>query len=153
MRLADLTSAAISVCVRGITKMVITVKRDSGIFEPAVADELNKSFYKINKEIEDYNPPELAYKEDLQYITANSNSFRSGNLVCLREAFTVKDGHSQFGKVADIAIKVPYNYWCTAVTKEKENLFVLVKDTSIYVYGHLTHYPQEAYLVEDIVVP
>lgn len=133
--------------------MVITVKRDSGIFEPEVADELNKAFYKINQQIEDYNPPELAYKEDLQFITANSNSFRSGNLVSLRESFMIKEGHSQFERVADINIKVPYNYWCTAVTKEKETLFILVKDSSIYAYGHLTHYPQEAYLVEDIVVP
>ena len=34
--------------------MVVTIKRDSGLFDKSVADELNKSFATINEKIEKF---------------------------------------------------------------------------------------------------
>ena len=133
--------------------MVLTVKRDSNLFTPEQADELNKSFYKINQDIENYNAPDIAYTEKVKLINSSGFSFTSGNLVCLREKLNIKEAYSQFTKIGSLEINIPYDYWCTAPTSEKETLMFHLTGSDIYCYGTLASYPQTAYLVEDFVLP
>ena len=58
--------------------MVISVPRNSGLFTEPVADELNKAFYSINDKIEKYESKDLDFKEDVQYLATDSNSFKGG---------------------------------------------------------------------------
>ena len=69
--------------------MVITIKRDSGLFDKSVADELNKGFASINEKVENYQNEDLDYKENIQLLEGNGNTFRSGNLLCIRESLTI----------------------------------------------------------------
>lgn len=133
--------------------MTLTVKRDSGLFSPEQADELNKAFYKINQDIENYEAPPIAYTENVRLINPSGFSFISGNLVCLREKLIIKEAYSQFTKVGSLEISIPYDYWCTAPTSGKETLMFHLTGSDIYCYGTLASYPQTAYLTEDFVLP
>lgn len=133
--------------------MVLTVKRNSGLFSPEQSDELNKSFYKINQDIENYKAPPIAYTEEVRLINPSGFSFISGNLVCLREKILIKEAYTQFTKVGSLEINIPYDYWCTAPTSGKETLMFHLKGSDIYCWGRLSSYPQTAYLTEDFVLP
>lgn len=131
----------------------LTVKRNSGLFTPEQADELNKSFQKINELIDNYQAIDLEYKEDIKLLNNTTHSFRAGKLVCFREVIPVKAGYDEFTQVSTIDISVPYDIWTVGITKEHESLFVHIKNNQVFVYGHLTHYPQELVVVFDAVVP
>lgn len=133
--------------------MVITVNRNSGVFEKNVADELNKSFATINKKIDETSWPDLAYKEDVQLLGTNTNSFRSGHLICIRDHFTIKKKFDKFTEVGTINVSVPYDVWCTGVTDNNEPLLCHITSNKVYAYGILSYYPQDLHLSTDIVLP
>ncbi len=133
--------------------MVISVPRNSGLFTEQVSDELNKSFYSINNKIENYENKDLEYKEDVQYLGANSNSFKSGNLICFRDGFEIKHGMDKYTKVGSILATVPFDVWGQAITSNNESVFIHIKGRDVFAQGELTFYPQIAYLCMDIVVP
>lgn len=133
--------------------MVISVNRNSGIFDKKVADELNKSFNAINQKIADYKAEDLEYKEDTQLLGTNTNSFRSGHLICIRDKFEITEPYTEFTKVGKILVSVPYDVWTTGVTPNNEAVFVHIKGQDVYIYGTVSYYPQYAYVSQDIVVP
>ena len=133
--------------------MVVTIKRDSGLFDKSVADELNKSFATINEKIENYQNSDLDYKEDIQLIKGNDNSFRSGNLLCIRESFTISKRLEKFTALKSLSVNIPYDVWGWATTEKQEMVYIHILNNTIYGYGTFTQYPQKAYLVLDIVVP
>lgn len=133
--------------------MVITVNRNSDVFDKNVADELNKSFATINKKIDETDWPDLDYKEDVQLLGTNTNSFRSGHLICIREHFTIKEAFETFTEVGRINVSVPYDVWTVGVTDNNESLFCHVIGNNVFCYGFLSRYPQELYVSTDVVVP
>jgi len=133
--------------------MVITVNRNSGVFDKNVADELNKSFATINKKIDETNWPDLAYKEDVQLLGTDTNSFRSGHLICIREHFTIKKKFDKFTEIGKINVSVPYDVWTVGVTSTNESLFCHITGNKVFAYGILSKYPQELYISADIVLP
>lgn len=133
--------------------MVVTIKRDSGLFDKSVSDELNKSFAAINEKIENYQNSDLDYKEDIQLIKGNNNSFRSGNLICIRESFTINKRLEKFTALKSLTVSVPYDVWGWATTEKQEMVYIHIIGNTIYGYGTFTQYPQKAYLVLDVVLP
>lgn len=133
--------------------MVVTIKRDSGLFDKSVSDELNKSFAAINEKIENYQNSDLDYKEDIQLIKGNDNSFRSGNLLCIRESFTINKRLEKFTALKSLTVNVPYDVWGWATTEKQEMVYIHIIGNTIYGYGTFTQYPQKAYLVLDVVLP
>ena len=133
--------------------MVVTIKRDSGLFDKSVSDELNKSFAAINEKIENYQNSDLDYKEDIQLIKGNENSFRSGNLLCIRESFTINKRLEKFTALKSLTVNVPYDVWGWATTEKQEMVYIHIIGNTIYGYGTFTQYPQKAYLVLDVVLP
>lgn len=133
--------------------MVISINRNSGIFDKNVADELNKSFNAINQKIADYKAEDLEYKEDTQLLGTNTNSFRSGHLICIRDKFEITEPYNEFTKVGKILASVPYDVWCTGVTPNNEAVFVHITGQSVYIYGTVSYYPQYVYISQDIVIP
>ena len=133
--------------------MVVTIKRDSGLFDKSVSDELNKSFAAINEKIENYQNSDLDYKEDIQLIKGNNNSFRSGNLLCIRESFTIDKRLEKFTAFKSLTVSVPYDVWGWATTEKQEMVYIHIIGNTIYGYGTFTQYPQKAYLVLDVVLP
>ena len=114
---------------------------------------MNKSFAAINEKIEDYQNSDLDYKEDIQLIKGNDNSFRSGNLLCIRESFTINKRLEKFTALKSLAVNVPYDVWGWATTEKQEMVYVHILGNTIYGYGTFTQYPQKAYLVLDVVLP
>lgn len=133
--------------------MVITVNRNSDIFEKKIADELNKSFATINKKIDETDWPDLEYKEDVQLLGTNTNSFRSGHLVCIRDHFAISTSFDKFTEIGTINANVPYDCWSVGVTSNNESLFVHIKGNKVYAYGTVSYYPQDLYVSTDIVLP
>lgn len=133
--------------------MVVTIKRDSGLFDKSVSDELNKSFAAINEKIENYQNSDLDYKENIQLIKGNDNSFRSGNLLCIRESFTINKRLEKFTALKSLTVNVPYDVWGWATTEKQEMVYIHISGNIIYGYGTFTQYPQKAYLVLDVVLP
>lgn len=133
--------------------MVISVPRNSGLFTEAVSDELNKAFYTINNKIEKYENKDLDYKEDVQYLGPNSNSFKSGNVICFRDGFEIKGQLEKFTKVGSVLATVPYDVWTWAITPYNEAMFIHIKGRDVFAQGTLSYYPQIAYLCTDVVVP
>lgn len=133
--------------------MVVTIRRDSGLFDKSVSDELNKSFAAINEKIEDYQNSDLDYKENIQLIKGNDNSFRSGNLLCIRESFTINKRLEKFTALKSLTVNVPYDVWGWATTEKQEMVYIHISGNTIYGYGTFTQYPQKAYLVLDVVLP
>lgn len=133
--------------------MVISVPRNSGLFTEPVADELNKAFYSINDKIEKYESKDLDFKEDVQYLSPDSNSFKGGNVISFRDGFTIDKAMNRFTKVGNIMITVPYDVWTWATTEYNESMFIHIKGREVFAYGNLSYYPQIAYLCTDIVVP
>ena len=133
--------------------MVIAINRNEGVFEPALADELNKAFSEINKNILNYKTEPLEYKEEVQLLGSNTNSFRCGRMICLRDTFKIEHRMQQFEEVGKILYPIPYDVWCTAVTDNNEGLLFHIKDEKVYAYGLLTKYPQNAHLCLDVIIP
>jgi len=133
--------------------MVITINRNSDIFDKNVADELNKSFATINKKIDATDWPDLEYKEDVQLLGTNTNSFRSGHLICIRDHFTISTSFEQFTEIGTINVSVPYDVWTVGVTDNNESCFIHIKGNKVYAYGTVSYYPQNLYVSTDIVLP
>lgn len=133
--------------------MVVAIKRDSGLFPTAVADELNKSFNTINKNIEAYKNEDLEYKEDVQLISNTSNTFRAGNVLCIREKLVIDKRMERFTELKNIQVSIPYDIWTYAVSDTQEVILVHIKGNTIYGYGTLSHYPQTVNLVIDAILP
>ena len=131
--------------------MVISINRNDNIFDKQVADELNISFAAINKKIENYKAEDLEHKEDLRYL--GGNSFVAGKIVCLRESVWIRERAKNFTEIGKLNITIPYNVWTTAVTENGDSMICYIKNSSIYVQGTLSKYPQSVYIVEDIVLP
>ena len=131
--------------------MFISINRNADIFDKQVADELNISFAAISKKIEDYKTEDLEHKENLRYL--GGNSFVAGKIVCIRETVRINGRAKNFTEVGRLNVTIPYNVWTTAVTENGESLICYIRDSSIYVQGTLSKYPQEVYVVEDIVLP
>lgn len=132
--------------------MVVVINRNDKTFSPEIADELNAAFSSINNKIRAYKSEPLEYKETVQEFN-NSDSFKAGNVLSIRENFLVKEEHSQFDKVQTLPITLPFEVWTKAITENNETLQVYINGSSIYVYGILSHYPQTAYISTDIVLP
>lgn len=132
---------------------VVTINRNQGIFDSNQSDELNKAFYSINKAIDDYKATDLDYKEEVQFV--GNNSFRRGNVLCIRERFIASQYATNFTQIATLpkSCSVPYDVWCFAVTEENERLYCHIKDTVISVYGALAKPNVNAFVVVDVVLP
>lgn len=132
--------------------MVISINRNSKIFPSDVTDELNKAFAGINDKINAYKSEPLEYKEDVHTIP-NSDSFRAGNILSIRETINVTRGFSTFETVKTLNISIPYEVWSSAITDNNEILTVYIYKNELKLYGTLSKFPQKAYVVADIVVP
>lgn len=132
--------------------MVVSINRNSKIFDTQVTDELNKAFAGINDKISAYKSEPLEYKEEVHTIP-NSSSFRAGNILSLRETINVTRGFSTFETVKTLNISVPYEVWGTAITENNEVLTFYLNKSELKLYGTLSKFPQKAYIVEDIVLP
>ena len=132
--------------------MVVSINRNSKIFDKQVTDELNKAFAGINDKISAYKSEPLEYKEEVHTIP-NSDSFRAGNILSVRETVTVTRGFSYFETVKNLNISMPYEVWGTAITDNNEILTFYINKNELKLYGSLSKYPQKAYVVADIVIP
>lgn len=132
--------------------MVISINRNSKIFDSQVTDELNKAFAGINDKISAYKSEPLEYKEAVHTIP-NSNSFRAGNILSIRETINVTRGFSSFETVKKLNVYVPYEVWTSAITDNNEILTVYLYKNILKLYGSLSSYPQQAFIVSDIVLP
>ncbi|MBQ2173742.1 MAG: hypothetical protein II453_01330 [Alphaproteobacteria bacterium] len=132
--------------------MVVSINRNSKIFDTQVTDELNKAFSGINDKISAYKSEPLEYKEEVHTIP-NSNSFRAGNILSVRETVTVDHGFSSFETVKTLNISIPYEVWSSAITENNENLTAYIYKNELKLYGSLSKFPQKAYIVADIVLP
>lgn len=132
--------------------MVVSINRNSNIFENQVTDELNKAFASINEKIEAYKTEPLEYKEEVHTIP-NSSSFRAGNILSLRETINVTRGFSSFETVKTLNISVPYEIWGGSITDQNESLTFYIYKNELKLYGSLSKFPQKAYIVADIVLP
>ena len=133
--------------------MVITINRNSGVFEPALCDELNKAFASINKKIENYQAADLNYKEEVQLLGTNTNSFRCGNLVCIREKYVMKERFVKLTKVGKILATAPYDIWCNGLTQDGEAVICHIKNNEVFLQGTLNTYPKNIYVVTDFIIP
>ena len=132
--------------------MVVSINRNSKIFDTQVTDELNKAFSGINDKISAYKSEPLEYKEEVHTIP-NSNSFRAGNILSIRETITVDRGFSSFETVKTLNISIPYEVWTSAITDNNEILTVYLYKSELKLYGSLSKYPQNAFICQDIVLP
>ena len=132
--------------------MVVSINRNSNIFENQVTDELNKAFASINEKIEAYKSEPLEFKEEV-HTFQNSNSFRAGNILSIRETIEVTRGFSYFETVKSLNISIPYEVWTTVITTNNESLTAYLYKNELKLYGSLSSYPQKAYIVTDIVLP
>ncbi len=132
--------------------MVVSINRNSKIFDTQVTDELNKAFSGINDKINAYKSEPLEYKEEVHTIP-NSDSFRAGNILSIRETLTVDRGFSSFETVKILGISVPYEVWGNSITDNNESLTFYLYKNELKIYGSLSKFPQKAYIVADIVLP
>ena len=132
--------------------MVVSINRNSKIFDSQVTDELNKAFANINEKIEAYKSEPLEYKEEVHLIP-NSNSFRAGNILSIRETINVTRGFSTFETVKKLNVSVPYEVWTNAITDQNESLTVYLYKNELKLYGSLSKYPQKVFITQDIVLP
>lgn len=138
--------------------MVIVVNRKDGTFNPDVSDQLNLVFNGINKKIEDYKVVPLDYKLDVQALSGNS--FRAGNLLCVRDVVEVTHKYDTLTKLdKKLNVRLPYEIWTTAVAESGDLMTVRIgnredpEDSSFYITGHLTEYPQKCYICTDVIIP
>ena len=132
--------------------MVVVIPRDGKVFTDDITDELNAAFSSINEKIRNYKTEDLEYKEEVQQFN-NSDSFKAGNVLSIRESFVVENEFSEFTKIKNLPTNLPFEVWCHAITENNETLQVYINGSSIYVYGILSHYSQTAYISTDIVLP
>ena len=132
--------------------MVVVIPRDGKVFTDDITDELNAAFSSINEKIRNYKTEDLEYKEQVQQFS-NSDSFKAGNVLSIRENFVVENEFSEFTKIKNLPTNLPFEVWCHAITENNETLQIYINGSSIYVYGILSHYPQTAYISTDIVLP
>lgn len=132
--------------------MVVSINRNSKIFDKQVTDELNKAFAGINDKIEAYKSEPLEFKEELHTIP-NSDSFRAGNILSIRETINVDRGFSTFETVKTMNISIPYEVWSSAITENNEVLTAYIYKNELKLYGSLSSYPQKAFIVIDVVTP
>lgn len=125
--------------------------RKDGTFDPRTTDQLNAAFAEINNKIKNYTTKDLAYKEEVQVL--GGNSFRLGQIVCLRENYDITHELSSFTKLGEISISVPYIIWCYLCTDNNEKIYCKIKGKEIFGRCLLTKYPQKAHLCIDVVVP
>lgn len=132
--------------------MVVSISRNSKIFDPQIIDEINKAFASINEKIEAYKSEPLDFKEEVHTIP-NSNSFRAGNILSIRETVTVTQGFSSFETVKTMNISIPYEVWSSAITENNEALTAYIYKNELKLYGSLSSYPQKVFIVIDVVTP
>ena len=132
--------------------MVVSINRNSKIFDTQVTDELNKAFAGINDKISAYKTEPLEYKEEV-HTFQNSSSFRAGNILSIRETIDITRGFSYFETVKNLNISIPYEVWLSVITENNENLTAYIYKNELKLYGTLSKFPQKAYIVEDIVLP
>lgn len=132
--------------------MVVSISRNSKIFDSQVTDELNKAFASLNEKIEAYKSEPLEYKEEI-HTFQNSNSFRAGNILSIRETINITQGFSYFETVKTLNISVPYEVWTNVITDNNESLTAYIYKNELKLYGSLSSYPQKAFIVTDIVIP
>lgn len=132
--------------------MVVSINRNSKIFDKQVTDELNKAFAGINDKIEAYKSEPLEFKEELHTIP-NSDSFRAGSILSIRETINVDRGFSTFETVKTMNISIPYEVWSSAITENNEVLTAYIYKNELKLYGSLSSYPQKAFIVIDVVTP
>lgn len=131
--------------------MKISINRNSKLFSPDQADELNKAFSSIMDKIQAYQPETKDYKEEVQYF--RSGGFRVGDLICIRKTFDCKKEYNKFETVDFIDKSIPFEVWIKAISEKNETMNCLIKGNEIKLYGLLSSYPQKMYISEDIVVP
>lgn len=132
--------------------MVVSINRNSKIFDPQVTDELNKAFANINEKIEAYKSEPLEYKEEV-HTFPNSNSFRAGNILSIRETIEITRGFSSFETVKKLNISIPFEVWTNVITDNNESLTAYIYKNELKLYGSLSKYPQRAFIVCDVVIP
>ena len=132
--------------------MVVSINRNSKIFDKQITDELNKAFSGINDKINAYKSEPLEYKEEVHTIQ-NSDSFRAGNILSIRETVNIDHGLSSFETVKNLNVSVPYEVWGTSVTANNEVLTFYLYKNELKLYGSLSKFPQKAYIVADVVLP
>lgn len=132
--------------------MVVSISRNSKIFDSQVTDELNKAFSGINDKINAYKSEPLEYKEEV-HTFSDSNSFRAGNILSIRETINVDHGFSTFETVKTLNISIPYEVWTNVITDNNENLTAYIYKNELRLYGSLSKFPQKAFIVTDIVLP
>ncbi len=131
--------------------MVVSINRNSKVFDKNTTDELNSAFYKINQAISNYKSEPLQHKAAIQYID-NSNSFIAENILCIRETFKSIGVYSSFTKILDLPRSVPYDVWTTAVSEGGNIMMVHIKEKSLSVYG--TSLEGEIFhIILDVVLP
>lgn len=130
----------------------VAINRNNGVFDEKVADELNKSFYSLNKKIEAYKPEPLEYKDTISYIS-NSDSFYTENMLHIRERFITENTYPVFTKVLDLSYDVPLDVWINLQDKESTcTLMCHILNRGIAVYGDCDP-GKEFYIVADIIIP
>jgi len=132
--------------------MVVSINRNSKIFDTQVTDELNKAFSGINDKISAYKSEPLEYKEEVHTIP-NSNSFRAGNILSIRETIDVTRGFSYFEVVKKLNVSIPFEVWANVITDNNESLTAYLYKNELKLYGSLSKYPQRAFMVCDVVIP
>jgi hypothetical protein len=131
--------------------MRVFINRKNSSFNDKFIDEINKAFSSLYDKIDNYVTEDLDYKDEVQLY--NGQSFRVGNLICIRDEVIVKENLDHFTAFSSIAKNIPFEVWCTAISEKSENLRCLIKNGIIYLYGRLSEYPQKVYISTDVVSP
>lgn len=131
--------------------MKISINRNSGLFTPAQSDQINKAFDGINHQIDEYVAPDLDYKEPVQVM--RGSSFKTGNLLCIRDTFTLEGSLEEFTFIGNLDCSVTFDVWGNAVSENNEIVKIHITGNSLYVIGRLSYYPQRVYLSQDVVLP
>lgn len=132
---------------------IVVINRNSGIFDKATSDQLNSVFNAINKKIDSYKSVPLAYKEDVQLLNPNGNSFRCGQLVCIREGYKITQRLDNLTKVGELLISVPYELWTSATTAKNDQAICRIYGNEVFMQASFSEYPQTAYISFDFVIP
>lgn len=132
--------------------MVVTLDRNSGLFSKQVSDELNKAFYEVNQNIQNYKTEDLEYPYNVTAISGSNSFLIEEKILCIREKFQSAGYYPSFTKIMELPKAIPYDVWLSATSESSSVLTIHILDKDVYVYG-ISEVGEVFNIIADIVLP
>lgn len=132
--------------------MVVTIDRNSGLFSKQVSDELNKAFYEVNQNIQNYKAEELEYPYNVTAISGSNSFMIEEKILCIREKFVSAGYYPTFTKIMELPKAVPYDVWLSATSESSAVMTIHISNKDVYVYG-ISAANEVFNIIADIVIP